>query len=384
MRRLLLLLVVVCAPGCGKLLGISNPTPADGGDGDGGDDASTIDSSPPCVTPAMFAAEQSFAIGGTGTSLAVAQLDRKPGRDVVIAVGDGVQIMSGNGAGSFSQGLKIAIPQADGVTVGDFDNDGDGDLVVWDEDGTAIAAFRQDSSVTPSTYGAAQPVNGTFAGLQAAMVGYVDALFIDDLLVKDAAGARGCTSRQLSPIDFACSAGTIPNVGGSDTLVAFGQLDGQGASDAAFVSIAGEVKIATDVAGLRPPAVYSAGARQRCVGFGKLDEDTEIDMIVGATGGGVIYRGGGGTFAAVSGTIASVTGPTMQVIDLNGDGKDDLLLATRIVYQCAPATPGGPGVFSQFEAIEGGGPWLAIDVNADGKPDLLRVAGTDLRVRLHQ
>jgi hypothetical protein len=377
-------MIAVCIPGCGKLLGISDPTPADRTDGGGGDDGSTIDSSPPCVTPSTFKMEQSFAIGGTGLALVVGQLDRMPGRDVAIAVGDGVQIMSGNGSGMFTPGLKISIPQADGLVIGDFDNDGDGDLVVWDEGGTTIAAYRQDSSVTPSTYGAAQPLTGPFAGLQDARVGYVDALFIDDLLVKDTSGAWGYTSRQLNPIDFARSASPIPDIGGSDTLIAFGQLNGQGGDDAAFIGATGDIKIAYSVASLTPPQVFPAGARQRCVGFGKLDEDTEIDMIVGTAGGGVIYRGGGGTFAPVSGTIAAVTGPSMQVIDLNGDSRDDLLLASRIVYQCPPATPGGPGVFSQFDAIDAGGPALAVDVTGDGKPDLLRIVGTDLRVRVQQ
>ena len=95
-RRLVALAVVVCAPGCGKLLGISDPVPADRTDGGGGDGPS-VDSSPACVTAASFRPEQSFAIGATGTALVVGQLDRMPGRDVAIAVGNGIQIMSGNG-----------------------------------------------------------------------------------------------------------------------------------------------------------------------------------------------------------------------------------------------------------------------------------------------
>ena len=71
----------------------------------------------------------------------------------------------------------------------------------------------------------------------------------------------------------------------------------------------------------------------------------------------------------------------MQVIDLNGDGKDDLLLDGRIVYQCAPASAGGPGVFTQFEAIETAGVAIATDVTGNSKPDLL-IASSDLKVRV--
>jgi len=42
----------------------------------------------------------------------------------------------------------------------------------------------------------------------------------------------------------------------------------------------------------------------------------------------VIYRGDSGTFMEMSDVIASVTGPSMQVIDVNGDGKDDRVLAS--------------------------------------------------------
>ena len=45
----------------------------------------------------------------------------------------------------------------------------------------------------------------------------------------------------------------------------------------------------------------------------------------------MIYRGDSGTFTEVSDVIASVTGPSMQVIDVidvNGDGKDDRVLAS--------------------------------------------------------
>ena len=95
-------------------------------------------------------------------------------------------------------------------------------------------------------------------------------------------------------------------------------------------------------------------------------------------------RAGGGTFAPASGTIAAVTGPTMQVIDLNGDQQDDLALATRIVDPCAPATTGEAGVFSQFEDLGDGGPLVAVDVTGDQKPDLLRINGTELKVRVHR
>jgi hypothetical protein len=371
--------MVVCVPGCQQLLGITDPTPAERTDGGG--DGPTVDSSPACVTAATFQPEQSFAVGGAGTALVVAQLDRMPGRDVAIAVGDGVQIMSGDGAGLFSMGRKIST-QADGLVTEDFDNDGDFDLVVWDEGGTAISAIRQDSTVTPSMFFAEQPLTGPFTGLQGALVGFIDGAFVPDLLVKDAVEARAYTSRLGTPGTFGREPNTIADLGAEDVLVAVDQLDGLDGEDAAFVSPAGVVKIAFDAPMFSGAAMVATGAPDRLVGFGKLDDDASVDLIVGTAAGGVIYRGGGGSFAEVTDRLPAVTGSRVQVIDLNGDGKDDLVLDNRIVYQCAAATSGGPGVFTQFEGIDAGGPSLVVDVTGDGKPDLLRLAGAELKVRV--
>jgi hypothetical protein len=382
-RRLLALTVVVLSvPSCSQLLGISDPTPADGGPGgDGGD----IDAPPPaCVTAAAFRAEATFAAGGAGTAMVVAQLDRRPGLDVAVAVGDGIQILSGDGAGSFTPGLKIttATP-ADGLASEDFDADADDDLIVWDAGGTAIAAIRQNSTVTPSTFLAEQPLtNGTFTGLQVAVPGQLDGNLVTDLLIKDGVEARPYTSNLGTPGTFGKGANAVPGIGAGDTLVLLKQLDDQQREDAVFIGANGDVKLSLQTTQFGTPAVIASGARNQCVGFGTFDEGTSVDMIVGTAAGGVIYRGSGGTFTMVAGSIPAITGPTMQVIDLNGDGKDDLVLATRIVYQCAPARPGEPGVFTQVEDIGSGGVVLAADVTADGKPDLLRLVGTELKVRV--
>jgi hypothetical protein len=389
-RTLVALTIVVCLPGCDKLLGIGDPKPGDRPDGAGGDDGGpTIDSSPPCVTAATFLPEQSFAIGATGTALAIAQLDRVIGRDVAIAVGDGVQLMLGDNAGSFGSGMKIPAPtgiQVDRLVIDDFDNDGDSDLVVWGDAGTGIAEIRQDRTTNPPTYLTPQPLTGPFTGLQAVVAGYLDgAVLVADLLVKDSGGARVYTSSLGTLGTFIPYSSTVPGIVGNDTLAAVEDLNGAGNDDAVFVSAAGEVKIVLDAPTFGTTKTVGSGVRERWVGIGNLDGDTSLDLIVGTGEGGVIYRGdGAGTFTQVPGTIASVTGASIQVIDVNGDGKADLVLPNRLVYQCAPATTGGPGVFSQFDPLEGGGPALFADVTGDGKPDLLRIVGTELRVRVQQ
>jgi hypothetical protein len=245
------------------------------------------------VTPATFDAEQSFAIDGIGTALAIGQLDRRIGRDVAVAVGDGVQILSGDGTGAFSLGMKVPAPmstEVDGLVIDDFDADADDDLVVWDDGGSAIAAIRQDSSTVPSTYLEPQPLIGPFGGLTGARAGQLDGQLVPDLLVKDALAARPFTSKLGTPISFTREPNAIAGLDAEDRLVAVGQLDGQGGHDAAFVGAGGEVRIASGAPSFGAATVVATGARDRLVGFGKLDEDAEIDLIVGTSAGGVIYR----------------------------------------------------------------------------------------------
>ena len=378
-----LTVVVSFVSSCGQLLGITDPTPDDGGPGSDGD--GSIDAPPAaCVAGVTFQAEATFSVGGTGTAIVVGQLDRLPGRDLAIAVGDGIQIMSGNGAGSFTPGLKITTTTvADALITEDFDADGDADLITWDVGGTSIAAIRQNSAVNPSTYLAEQPLtNGTFSGLQVALPGQLDGNLVTDLLVKDGVEARPFTSLLGTPGTFARGANAIAGIGIDDTLVEVSQIDGMSREDAVFVGANGDVKLSLNTTQFGPAAVIASGARNRCIGFGRFDEGTSLDLIVGTAAGGVIYRGAGAMFTAVPGTIPAINGATMQVIDLNGDGKDDLVLETRIVYQCAPARAGEPGVFTQVDPIDASAVVLAVDVTNDGKPDLLRLTGTDLKVRV--
>jgi hypothetical protein len=374
-------MVVVCGPGCGKLLGISDPTPAGGTDG-GGEDGPTVDTSPPCVAAAVFRPEMSFSIGATGMALAEGFLDRMSGKDIAIAVGDGVRIMSGNNTGTFSQGMKITA-LADGLVIGDWDNDADDDFVVWDEGGTSVVAIRQNSTMMPSTYFAEQPLTGPFTNLQGAVVGFIDGGLIPDVVVKDSMAARAYTPRQLSPGDFTREAIAIGNLAATDTLLGLARFNNNNLDDVVFVAENGDVKLAFDGPAYAPATVVASDAR--CVGIGKFDGDGDLDLMVGTSTGGVIYRGSPtGSFSPPTGNFPAVTGSSMQVIDLNMDGRVDLLLPNRIVYQCPPTTTGGPGVFTQFDTIDASGIALAVDVNNDMKPDLLRIVGTQLKVRLQQ
>lgn len=383
-RLVALTVIAVFTLSCGKLLGITDPTPNEG-NGDGGLDAPG-DSGPQvdCLTPVEFRAEQTFALGRAGTQIAAGRLVAGGGLDLAIAQGDRFEIMTGNGLGGFTSRGTVGVV-ADGVVIGDFDNDGDDDVVTWN--GAQVVASRQELSAFLSP----QPLIGPFSSVQTVMTGFLDGAFVSDVIVKDGGGARRYFPNLSTPGmagTFVRDANPIANIGATDALVAVQQVDDAEDDDVAVVSTGGDVKLSLAAAGdTHAAAILAArGARDRAVAFGRFTTigvvDMDPDMIVGTASGGVLYIGNNGVYSELPGRIPAVTTGPIQVLDINGDDRDDLVLPTGIVYQCTPATPGGSGIVTQFEALDMSGPALVVDITADGKPDLIRVTGTTLRVQI--
>lgn len=376
--------------GCSKLLGITDPSSDDGSTPrDGGPDAevdSSIDAPPPCTTATTFSPEMSFDVTATGTGLVVAELTRTTptGRDVAIAVGDGIQIMTGNGMGGFALGLKKTIP-ATAVLTDDFDltASADDDLVAWQTDTGTIAGMRQDSTVgPPSDFLIPQALPDTFTSIKGAASGFIDGALRPDLIVSDANSTRVYISSGLDPGAF-ISDGPIAGTGAGDVIVLLRDVDGNGDDDAVLVN-QGTVKLARNSGGTFATATaIGTGALGRSIGFGKFTNDTVLDLMIGTSAGGKLFKQTSpGTFEEVPGTIPEIGGTKMQVLDVNGDGTDDVVVDNRIILQCAGTSPGEVGKFTQVEGVFSGGPSVLIDVNKNGKPDLLRLEGTTLKVRL--
>lgn len=374
-RAWIVSVVLTLAGGCAQVLGISDPTPA----GDAGADApadADLDAAPPCATAPMFGAERVIDTGEPALGFTVGDFDADPDDDLVIATGDDLVTWIGDGTGAFTPGVRIASAASD-VIREDFDSDGDDDLVFWTVGGTAVTQRRQDRTQDPP-FLAEQPLTGPFTDVQRVLEGRLDGALRPDVLVHDASGSREYTSNLGTPGTFAREELTGT---GADRLLLLRQLDNLERDDAVFVN-AGTVALArhgqTAFGALAPIAT---GAVERAVAFAKIDGDNLPDLVVGTTAGLVLYRQTTpGTFT-MHGALSAVTATAIDVADVNGDGRDDLVVPTGILLQCAPAT-GTVGVFTQFEAINAAGPLVLRDVTGDGKLDLVRLDGTNLRVRV--
>ncbi|MEJ7600869.1 MAG: hypothetical protein WKG01_23390 [Kofleriaceae bacterium] len=377
MRALIALATV--SVGCSKLLGITDPSVGgdarDGGDGDAID--SRFDAPPDCTTNPVFGAEATYELGAPGTDLAFGNLDANTGgtRDVAIALGTQIAIWLNDGSGGLAVGTPIATA-ADGVIVEDFTADGFVDLVAWKVGGMTVVERQHDEN-TRGTYLPEQALPGPFTGVVSVKLGFLDGAFNPDLLVQDGSERRVYTSN-LGTLGTFSREETVGAAG--DDLVVVDEIDGVSRDDAAFIDGAGAVKLARNTAGgFTTTTTIASGARPGAVGFGDFDATAGTDLMVGTTGGGVLYsQTAPGTFVEVAGTIDGITSP-MQVIDANGDGTQDLVLTSGLVLQCP-----GTRVFSQRVGIPITAPYELVDLTKDGKPDLVRVDGSQLKVRIQQ
>jgi hypothetical protein len=367
------------------LLGITDPTP--GTPGDGGPDSiidSNIDAPPPCAPAITLQAEQTSAIGATGSDFAIGRFNNGLDEDIAIATGATTTLLFGNRTGSFT-GAKTIATAGTAIAIGDWDQNvsADDDFAMLTVGGTAVVARRQNRANDPPVE-PAQPLMGPFTNVSRLFPAELASLGGIDLLVYDDSGSRIFAASGLNPGEFIRSAAVVAPV--ADEPIFVQQIDGQFGFDLVFIN-GTTVKLAVQSSGgtYANPVNIATGANSKGIAFGKFDGDGLLDLVVSTAQGLVLFRQNAaspGTFQ-MHGMISPVqSAAPMLVGDVNGDGRDDIITATAAILQCAPASVGGPGVFTQVEQLTAAKPAQLVDVTGDDKADLVRIDGTSVKVRV--
>ena len=382
------LVIAVCgslaSAGCQQILGIhdSVATGADAPDKpitDGPAPDGPQDGPGPgvCAVLPTFGSETNYDLGGTGQLLAVGDLDHDGRPDVAVTTGT-IVIYHGAAGGTLTR--KQDVPTAAlGVIVVDLDRDGYQDLVAWS--GSSVVVRRQDLA-NPGGFLGEQPLSialGTIAGVKS---GRFDGDSFPDLIVTGQNGKQIYFNHAATPGTF--DAG--PGVGTG----AFAVLDLDGDTHDDLASIQGDaVQIALqDPANpgmFLAPTNVGSGVMGEGAGFGKFNGDGLLDLMIGSgTGGGAaLYlqsSANPGTFVQQPGLINGIPGMYMQIVDIDGDGRDDVVTQSQAVMQCAAPAPAG--TFSAVVQLGFGFPPVLADLSNDGRADLLRLGGQFLKVRL--
>lgn len=405
MKRLVLAMALC---GCQQLLGIEDPT---GGTGDaalGGDtrgpdgpggmlpDGQGSDLTG-CATQPAFAGSVSYSAPGA-RSVAVGQLDPDGVLDLVVATTSDVVIFSGTGAGALgaSHVLHATPTAATGVAVADVDHDGLADVITWEQGAgsgaPSLAVHLQNAG--GGTF--ATPVATTVPGIEDVLVTALDGDALPDLVVT--------TSSEIVPYYGSAAArgtfaaGTAFGSGAAALLAA--DLDGDGLGDAVLWRN-GQVEVAFGLAGsaFQVSAVGPGNATNAGAGHYASGEGARLDLAIQDGNGGLLFsQASARAFtetnnAAFSGLFPNpvIPGQGLSAVDLDRDGRDDIVQQGRAVLQCAQL-----GTFDPQVATFGGvdndkGVNLFVDLNVDGKLDLIELdnapvqSGTDfVKVSLGQ
>jgi predicted nucleotidyltransferase len=274
-------------------------------------------------------------------SVAWGDYDHDGDLDILLAGATGsttrtTEVWRNNDDGTFTQASTAPTGvSGGGAAWGDYDHDGDLDILLTGHTGTASVTevWRNDGSDT-FTQASTAPTGVSHSSV--AWGDYDDDGDLDILLAGYTGSSYVTEVWRNDGGDTFAQASTAPT-GVNYSSVAWGDYDDDGDLDILLAGRAGSVR-ATEVwrndgggtftqASTAPTAVSDGG-----VAWGDVDDDGDLDILLAGTTGSVraaeVWRNdGGGTFTQASLAITGVSNSSVAWGDYDGDGDLDILLA---------------------------------------------------------
>jgi len=324
-----------------------------------------------------FASPNDF--GSNGGAVAVGDLNGDGTDDVVTTAGSGAAVLLGNGDGTLGAEITYpAVGEPGGLTIGDFDGDGNLDLAVSnvesdsisvltgsEGDGTFDPAVHFVVGISPDSAAAADfDGNGT-ADLAVAIDGNVSILL----------NSRICN---LNCATF--TAAPSPTVGTAPQSMVSADFNRDGSADLAVANNGSDtvsILLGIDEGAFAPAVNLSTLSSPTAVASGDVNRDGMPDLFIGraASSDNVAVRlgNGDGTFAAASNYTAGISVEAITSGDLNRDGKLDLVVSSANGNTVSVLLGFGDGTLapaSSYATGLGSRSIVISDFSDDGKPDL--------------
>ncbi len=325
-----------------------------------------------------------FALAAAPAALLAADLNHDGHLDLAVATAAGsVTVLLGKGNGQFSAlpDMSLGAGALSSIAVGDFNRDGNPDLVVTAtaQNQVAVLLGHGDGKFAPAAFSAVgnSPV--------AAHVADVDGDGLSDLIVINKGSNTFSVLNGLGDGTFKSAAHFV--VGNAPLAAAAGDFYSNGRVDLTTINQLGQTLSlpagngdGTFAAG----RAYMAGVQPVAVASGDLAKTGRSDLVVASYCAADATCGGSGSAAVLlaapdgvyqlSSTYAMGAGSVgIHLIDVNGDGKLDLVALNRVDKSLSIRLGAGDGTFEALTTIPlSASPvaLAAVDFNNDGKIDL--------------
>jgi len=306
-------------------------------------------------------------------------------------IGSKVEILLGDGNGGVRPGTPPPLPNGSvmcSLATADLNGDGAPDLAIVDSTGKDVVILLGDGTgrFVPAG-GSPIQAGGVPTSVVAADVnrdGRPDLVVpvadssgrISGIAILLGDGAGGFAQAPGSPVSI---------LAGNSVSVAVADLDGDGKPDLAVANTGrNEISLlrGNGMGGFGAPVAVGSARRPGKIAVGDVDGNGKPDLASLLEYGAAILLGDGtGNFRPAPGSQLKLDGSDLALVDLNGDGKSDLVTPSgEVGVSVRLAT--GDGRFRTVEFSPFATDYTlriaAADFNGDGRPDIAALSGDGL------
>jgi Bacterial Ig-like domain (group 3)/FG-GAP-like repeat/FG-GAP repeat len=293
-------------------------------------------------------------------------------------ISDAVAVLIGNGSGGFAPHVEYPAGSAcTAIAVGDLNGDGKVDVATCNQGGNSTSILIGDGSggFGPKTdfLVSNQPLGVTIADVNGDGRPDVAVANFATATASVTLQLNGGVSSYLPHVDYATNF--------SPRWVALGDFNSDDKPDMAVCNTGANnvsVRLGTGGGAFGPKNDFPTGSAPNAVAVGDVNLDGKLDLVVANYGNpsnsvSVLLGNGAGSFGAKVDYAVGAQPQSVQVVDINRDGKPDIVVANGNSNSVSVLFGSGTGTFSAATNYGTGLNPISVavgDLNGDGIPDI--------------